>query len=282
MKVKGPRFDPIIEVESDNLCIPEVRQWSMDKLKYFGHYASIFTNSMKERWDKLVYIDLFSGSGICKIKETGKTILGSPLIAMELPIKFDKYIFCEKDEERLEALKNRSRSRYNNLDISYILGDCNENIEKIMDALPRFSKKNKILSFCFIDPFSLNIKFNTIQKMSKYLVDILLNLSEISSIRNEHNYIKDNSSVIADLIGENNWYQNYSKSNESLSLFIFNSLNNKFNSIQYLEPENFPQIRSNVKNLPLYHLIFYSRHPLGKKFWNDIQKYSNSQPSLGF
>ena len=40
------------------------------------------------------------------------------------------------------------------------------------------------------------------------------------------------------------------------------------------------QIRSQDKNLPLYHLAFFSRSQLGNKFWKEAKKYSNDQLDL--
>jgi hypothetical protein len=39
-------------------------------------------------------------------------------------------------------------------------------------------------------------------------------------------------------------------------------------------------IRSTEKNLPLYHLGFFSKNALGAKFWKECQKYTNPQRSL--
>ena len=54
-------------------------------------------------------------------------------------------------------------------------------------------------------------------------------------------------------------------------------------SLKYL-PVPFHQmksIRSDVKNLPLYHLALFSRHRLAYEYWDDVLKYSTSQMPLG-
>jgi hypothetical protein len=40
------------------------------------------------------------------------------------------------------------------------------------------------------------------------------------------------------------------------------------------------EIRSNEKNLPLYHLAFFSKHPRGYQFWDQVLKYGTDQLSL--
>ncbi|HTR81352.1 MAG TPA: hypothetical protein VMM58_06940, partial [Bacteroidota bacterium] len=66
------KFNPQIEVKSDGLFTPEVREWSLEKYKLVGSYCDIFTNGMKNKWDQLVYIDLFAGAGYAKVKENNK------------------------------------------------------------------------------------------------------------------------------------------------------------------------------------------------------------------
>jgi hypothetical protein len=48
----------------------------------------------------------------------------------------------------------------------------------------------------------------------------------------------------------------------------------------YLPEKNMHQIRSNEKNLPLYYLAFYSKHPRGIDFYKRIEKYSTPQLKL--
>ncbi|NMC61406.1 MAG: three-Cys-motif partner protein TcmP, partial [Candidatus Methanofastidiosa archaeon] len=106
------RFNPHISVHPDEYYIPEVREWSLEKYKLVGSYCDIFTNGMKDKWNQLVYIDLFAGAGYARIIETGKTYLSSALIAMSLPVKFSKYILCEDDPERYLALKSRIEKNF--------------------------------------------------------------------------------------------------------------------------------------------------------------------------
>ena len=73
---------------------------------------------------------------------------------------------------------------------------------------------------------------------------------------------------------------NYIASNSDFVRFIANEFNSNMESLGYLQPEGFQSIRSSIKNLDLYHLAFYSKNPLGNKFWAEIKKYYNPQQSL--
>jgi three-Cys-motif partner protein len=68
---------------SDGLPIRDSGIWAKEKLHYLEDYLNIFFFGMRKKWPgKLYYIDLFSGPGLCRIRETGEELDGSPLIAL--------------------------------------------------------------------------------------------------------------------------------------------------------------------------------------------------------
>ncbi len=74
----GIKFNPIIPVNDDGLPCPEVGAWAQQKYKLIGTYCDVFTTSMRSRWDSLVYLDLFAGSGYAKIRNSSKILLVLP------------------------------------------------------------------------------------------------------------------------------------------------------------------------------------------------------------
>lgn len=277
------RFNPHISVHPDEYYIPEVREWSLEKYKLVGSYCDIFTNGMKDKWNQLVYIDLFAGAGYARIIETGKTYLSSALIAMSLPVKFSKYILCEDDPERYLALKSRIEKNFSHLNVSLLNGDSNKNVVQILSLLPKFGKNNTLLPFCFVDPFSLNLHFNTIAHLGgKRLMDFLiLQALHMDGNRNLSKYIKEENDKIALYLGDPDWRIKFNESCKSNSSnfvrFLAEQYMIKMKSIGYLPENNMHQIRSNEKNLPLYYLAFYSKHPRGIDYYKRVEKYSNPQ-----
>jgi len=114
------KFNSQIEVKNDGLYTPIVREWSLEKYQLVGSYCDIFTNGMKFKWDQLVYIDLFAGAGHATIKESKKTYLNSAFTAMSIPVPFTKYILCEKDEKRFNALSERVKRDFSHLNVELI------------------------------------------------------------------------------------------------------------------------------------------------------------------
>lgn len=281
------RFDPIINVENDGKFIPEVRIWSIEKYKLFGNYCDIFTTGMKRQWDQLIYIDLYAGAGYVKIIETNQILKSSSLISLSIPNPFTKYILCEKNLERFKALKYRIEKYHSDKDVTLIFGDCNEKIDEIKKAIPKFGKGNTLLPFCFADPFSLNLNFSTIRLLGQILMDFLiLQALHMDANRNFDKYIKDENKKIANYLGNINWRKEFVKNENSnrnnFIKFLADQYQKQMTKLNYQPIQQMHQIRSNIKNLPLYYLSFYSKHTKGNEFFNKVIKYCNPQIKMEF
>ena len=114
--------------------LPEIGSWGEEKYRLVRNYAQIFATSMKDKWQCRVYIDLFAGAGRARVKDSGKVVDGSPLIALGIDNPFDMYIFCEKNPDNLNALSNRVKEEYPDRDIHFVHGDANQSIDRILSG----------------------------------------------------------------------------------------------------------------------------------------------------
>ncbi|MGH9499919.1 MAG: three-Cys-motif partner protein TcmP [Terriglobales bacterium] len=137
-----------MNIEDDGLSAPVVGEWAEEKHDTVSLYAKLFSTGMKAKWDELVYIELYSGSGFAKVKGDSRTIAGSPVRALLLEHPFDKYVFCEKQPNDLEALKKRLAKLAPSRNVAYVVGDCNEEVEKILAKIPAASASHRVLSLC--------------------------------------------------------------------------------------------------------------------------------------
>ena len=163
--MSGKNGEQLLE---DEFITPKVGLWAEKKYQFIHNYSRIFSTSMKNKWGARVYIDLFAGAGISVIKDTTRKVLTSPLLALDIPDKFDKYIFCDLDPTNLDALQKRVERKYSNtVNVQYIQGDANLSIDKILGSIPPYKRGFHVISFCFLDPFNTgNLCFQTIEKLS--------------------------------------------------------------------------------------------------------------------
>jgi len=274
-------FNPVIPVEDDGLEIPEVGIWSIEKYQLVGGYCDIFTKGMRSKWNNLVYLDLFAGAGFAKIRENKDIIKSSALISLSIPTKFDKYIFCEENNDLFLALSERVAREFKNIDVEIFEGDCNTRIDDIKKSSPAYSKENTVLTFCFIDPFNLN--FTTVQTLANELVDFLvLQALHMDANRNFKLYLNENNETISNYLGSTNWRDEWEKSKllpKEFVKFLANQYDAKMKELGYLTAVRH-QIRYPDKNVPLYYLTFYSKHERGIDFFKKVNDYATNQ--LGF
>ncbi len=275
------------ELEDDGLNTPEVGDWAEEKYRLVGFYAELFAKSMKGKWDSRVYLDLFSGTGRARIKSTNKIVPASPLLALSVTNRFDRYIFCEIDTDKLSALEARVKREYPRIDAHFIPGDTNKNVAEIMKHIPQHYPDRKVLCFCFVDPYRMeHLDFETIRQLSTRLIDFMVLIpSGMDANRNVAKYTKEENKKIGKFLGDDKWRDEWAAAEskgENFERFVRDHFGKQMEKLGYIYsgPEGMRPVRLPEKNVLLYRLAFFSRSDLGNKFWEQARKYSDDQLSF--
>ena len=273
-------------INDDGYKIPEVGIWAKEKYGLVQTYCSMFTGSMiPPKWQSLVYIDLFAGAGFAKIKETSEIVATSALIALDIPRPFNRYIFCDIDNDNLTALQKRVSQLHLEADAQFILGDVNISVPDIFAKMPSHRKDFKVLAFCFVDPYKLDdLAFSTIEKLAARFIDFLILVpTDMDANRNVESYTASSNENVARFTGRPDWRKRWdSFPNRQFGLFVLKEFSKHMEELGYKpqELDESVQVRNYQKNAPLYRLAFYSRHNLGKKFWKETKKSIDPQINL--
>lgn len=275
---------------ADGFLLPKVGTWAEEKYIRIGNYCEMFSTSMKNKWGSLVYLDLFAGAGKCIISKTGKVLLGSPLLALNARDPYSKYIFCESNTERMEALAARVNKYFPDRNCVFLHNDCNTSVSEILAQIPRHSLTHKVLTFCFVDPFKVSqLCFSTLQTIATKFVDFIVLIPSYMDInRNIKTYLRDNNKTIDTFLGYKEWREDWAQRIENPSRFIYFVIDKfcqQMSKLKYLyeKPEDFVLIKNKEdKNQPLYHLIFFSRNKTGLDFWRKIKDNKSQQGNLPF
>ena len=172
----------------------------------------------------LVYVDLFAGSGICKLRGSSRRIPGSTLIAANAPKPFRMILAIELDPKLAAALDARLITTPSAAVAKVFEGDCNTKIDELIQHIPE-----RALTLGFIDPESLNVDFETVKKLSDCgQVDLLILFADkMDLVRNVDRYEKETPSVLDKMMGPNSqwrelWTQLSNRSADNICrLFIF-------------------------------------------------------------
>lgn len=276
------------EIADDGSFCPEVGEWAEEKHSVVSLYAKLFSTKMKDKWNERVYLELYAGSGFAKIKHTSKVIAGSPIRALTLEDPFDKYIFCEQQPKELEALKGRVERMAPSRNVEYVPGNCNERVHDILAKIPEHSTNHTVLSLCFVDPFDIGIKFETLRKLSERRIDFLVLLAlYMDANRNIENYVKEEAVKIDEFLGSRTWRTDWKVRRQQgvgFPQFLAEEFSNSMEALGY-KPQPFYKmraIRMPERNVRLYRLALFSRHPRAYSFWDQVLRYSTPQTEFNF
>jgi len=271
--------------EEDGLTMNEdVGTWTSEKYRQFQLYAHLFTKGMKGKWGSLVYLDLYAGAGLSRVSGTNEILLGSPLIALSLDVPFHRYVFCEKDPEKLSALQQRVEKDFPNSNAQFIGGDCDDPTFQLGNVIPQGS-----LTLCFVDPYKLDIKFRTLRSLAQTRkIDFLCLLaSRMDAGRNPHNYTKEDSTKFDELLDSTDWRERWEQAKEgvarepNLGDFICKEFSRKMETLGYLPTELHEMRPIKMDNgVVIYHLALFSKDKVAKRFWQQASKYSQPQRDL--
>jgi three-Cys-motif partner protein len=271
--------------DDDGFYLPEIKPHSLEKIGIHNRYADVFATAVRTRWPQRAYVGLYAGAGRAKLKRTGEIVETSALSVLRQRHPFTHHIFVDDDQRCIDALRRRTVALGRQDDCEFIHGDVNMSTATIRAALPPFSRDHGLLSFCFVDPFDIKLKFTTIRALSDRRMDFLVLLMlGIDARRNLRAYLEDESStLIADFIDCPDWRDQFRTGRDrSILRFLTRKFDEGMESLGYLSPTEACRVivKPAGKNVPLYVLAFYSKHPLGQTLFAAARASLSSQGEL--
>jgi three-Cys-motif partner protein len=254
---------------ANGLVIQEVGAWTPEKHDYLRRYVSA-TSAARRLFlppapGGAAFVDLFAGPGRARVRETGEVINGSPLIAAQhKEAPFTDILLCELDPTAADALRQRLAG---DARVGVFEGDCNEQIEKIAAAVPQHG-----LNMALVDPFGATpLHFDTLAKLARIeRMDIILHFPTGDLKRN-----LEQRERIDCLLGTDRWQERVREPKDVPRLL--DVLREQLVPFGYGDSEvkYVPRIKTG-KNVPLYHLVFLAKHPLGEKIWRSVVRVEGS------
>lgn len=265
-------------------------EWTIQKLNIIEKYIKAYLIALKNQKVKKIYVDGFAGSGITELKtkeEAAAGILGDLLgednsfdevpnvidgsAMLSLKYDFDEYYFLELDKERIQTLKNNIKERYPDKypKVHFISGDSNSTLLAVV-------KKINVYSRClmFLDPYALELKWETLEAISKCgVIDLwyLFPLSLIRLMEKTKDIPKANQDKITSILGTNTWIDElYEKSEGQIDMFgdvresysrvsydaVLKYIMDRFKTIFPYVCPNSKMLYNEAKHAPMFMLCF--------------------------
>ncbi len=243
-------------VAPDGLPAREVKAHNRDKAHVIEGYSGIFTRAMK-KWKYRCYLDLYCGPGVCWVKDTGRFVLGSPLIALNVDPSFTHLVFNDLDGACTDALQARMSGA--GADVTVLTADANDpaTINSARKAIPAWNA----LSLALLDPQGMDLNLDTIRDLSQGKpMDLLINLP----IHNLWRCLRKGDFAVLNRVLGSGWPPETTANDWKPA--ARDHFHSKLDALGYDKHEG-KQIFSTEKNSPLYDFILYSRVALAMKFF---------------
>lgn len=113
---------------------------------------------------------------------------------------------------------------------------------------------------------------------------ILLALA-MDANRFQPRYVRETNPAVDEFLGDSSWRDKWNQARlqpTDFRQFLAQQFAAQMTTLGYLRTglDTMKEIRSDEKNLPLYHLAFFSKHERGYEFWEQVRKYSTDQRGL--
>jgi len=270
-------MEAYLQPRDDGLPMRESGFWVVEKLDYLKRYIDVFETSMRKKWRRRHYIDLFAGPGKCVGRKTGVVYLGSPLLALTTKHPFTDYFFVDCDSDNIAVLEQRCGISPLYARIQFEVGDANRVARKIVRQIHSVPS----LNLAFLDPDGLELQWNTVATLARInRLDLIIHYSQMGLNRAMPKVYRSETLTDVDLFfGDTEWrtiYDNYRRHEEQfLHRHLMDHYKSKLRRLGYKETFRDDEVGAeplmrNEKNAPLYRLLFASKHPLGLEFWQKV------------
>jgi three-Cys-motif partner protein len=275
--------------------------WTKTKLEVLRKYLEAYSKILSKQTFKYAYIDAFAGTGSIekeidcrKLKKLfpeypelyeESSFPGSAQIALEVVPHFHKYFFIETKKGHVQDLRNL-REKYPDRDIDIINADANNYLIDLCEN----RKWNNSRAVLFLDPYGMQVKWETYEAISKtkaidlwilFPLGIAINrLLKNNGEIDEHNRIK-----LDEIFGTKTWYSIFYKKNNEKNLFgsdvtiekciNFDKISDFFiDRLKTVFPYvvDIPKNLYNSKNNPIFILCFAASNPRAGKLATKIAK----------
>lgn len=258
-----------------------VKAWVTEKHDVLKYYVAICRMVRRKfsSFAESTYIDLYSGSGACRIDGTMDVIAGSPvaavLAAQDCGFPFDRVFVADKDPTKAGACAERLREH--GVDAEHFVG---QSIQTVSVVVPRLNPNG--FHFAFLDPFNLELPFNVLTEFQQLNhVDLLLHVSEMDVLRNLDQELSNPSLNRLELFAPG-WRTQIDARNpkRNMAVQFLDYWGKLVESSGWSRPPEIRRIK-NSKNRTMYHLALLSQNDkVAARFWNYAVKADVNQTEL--
>ena len=266
----------------DGLPLDDVGAWADEKHARLRRFIDI-AHGVRRKFiagpsRTATYVDMFSGAGRARVRDTGEIIDGSPLVAYRAAANskdlFTEIHLADADATRVNAAAARVRALGGSATI--YPGRAQDVAAAIVARLHPHG-----LHFAFLDPYNLaDLPFSVLTELATLKrMDMLVHVSAQDLQRNLRRYIKVETSPLDAFAPGWRSAIDERQTDHALRHRILEHWLQRIRSLD-MAPSAGIELVTADRNQHLYWLVFISRHQRAAEFWDKIRNASSQKRLL--
>jgi three-Cys-motif partner protein len=245
------------------------------KHTYLAKYVE-GTRRAREKFKHRIFIDPFCGPGRIQVKGEEQTRPGGAQIAwlhsLLDNISFTSCLVGDIDSQRSSACVERLSAMGS--PVTGFVGPATSTVAEMMRGIPKSA-----LCLAYLDPYNLQyLSFSVIESLAKLpFVDFAVHFSTMDLRRNVYmEYNPERARFDEAAPGWRNHIDPNAFIRGDADEAFFEYWCSLITRLGFVISHRMPLVRDDG-NRPLYHLVFFSRHPLPNRIWEDVAQGKNRE-----
>lgn len=267
--------------QDDGFVTTAAEPWFKVKVQLIQQYFHSFVTNVSGKVDDIIFVDLFSGSGLYSIGHKKELFAATCLASLQTDLPVSKWIFCEHSPENTKALKVRVNKYFRGKNVVIFDSKPDQAIDKFRSYVPQSKGSYKVAVFCVVDPFSIDMPMATINALSdmgfSFLIPFTFSLNNKLDYRF---YIKEQKDRLHKYLGGLDDTFKEAKSNHEFYKRLVRAQQNNMLMLGLNTSLSVHKLDSGLMEMPYYYTGFFSRQLSPKIVQQEVLAESHHQFEL--
>ena len=247
----------------DGLPAIAAENWVKYKINTISQYLTSFVGQLAGKVDDIIFVDLYAGNGLYSMGSRKELFPSAALMALSLDLPIARYVFCEKDSERLSTLKIRINKYFRHKNVILLDGKPEDLVCRLL--LEKQNTKGNYTSavICLCDAFSLEMPFSCVRQLSERGFSFLIPFTFALNDRiNYEFYLVESRERIKKFLAADNLERLERGVDSNMTFYkrMVMIYQNNLLALGFNGSTSAHKIDSGLMELPVYYMGFYSQN----------------------
>jgi three-Cys-motif partner protein len=267
--------------QDDGFVTTAAEPWFKVKVQLIQQYFHSFATNISGKVDDIIFVDLFSGSGLYSIGHKKELFAATCLASLQTELPVTKWVFCEHSPENAKALKVRVNKYFRGKNVVIFESKPDQAIDKFRSYVPQSKGSYKVAVFCVVDPFSIDIPLTTISALNdmgfSFLIPYTFSLNNRLDCKF---YIKEQKDRLTKYLGGFDDKFKEANSNHEFYKRLVKTQQNNMLMMGLNTSLSVHKLDSGLMEMPYYYTGFFSKQLSPKVVQQEVLEESQHQFEL--